>query len=293
MHNLPKVRGQYRFNAHITNWFDVGGKAEILFKPEDIDDLAFFLKNKSPIIATTIIGAGSNIIVKDKGIKGVVIRLGKGFNNIEINGDNAIKAYGACLCANVANFARDNGLAGLEFLSGIPGSLGGAIAMNAGCYNSDISQILVSATAMDQNGNIVELARKDFDFAYRSNNLASKYIFISAVFSVKKSSFEDVSIVMQKFQKSREETQPIRAKTGGSTFKNPKNSTKKAWELIDQAGLRGFSVNDAEISSKHCNFLINKNNASAEDLINLINIIKKKVKDCSGVDLEEEIKILE
>lgn len=293
MYNLPKVRGQYRFNTYITNWFDVGGKVEILFKPADIEDLAFFLKKKSSLIPVTIIGAGSNIIIKDKGIKGVVIRLGRGFNNIELNNHTSIKAFGACLCSNIANFARDNGLTGLEFLSGIPGSLGGAIAMNAGCYNNDISQILISATAIDQNGNIIELEKKDFNFEYRSNNLASKYIFTSAILSAKKSSYEEVSATMQNFQKKREETQPIRAKTGGSTFKNPKNSTKKAWQLIDEVGLRGFSIGEAEISSKHCNFLINKNNASAEDLINLINLIKNRVKEHSGIDLEEEIKILE
>lgn len=291
---LPKVRGQYRQNAALKNWFDVGGNAEILYKPADIADLEFFLKNISKEIPVTILGAASNVIIRDGGIEGVVIRLGAEFAKVEI-ADDKIIVGAAALCGNVATHSKINALAGLEFLSGIPGSVGGAIAMNGGCYGSDISKILISATALDYQGNLHQLKNSDFNFYYRGNKIASDFIFVSAVFKGQKSTVEEVAKKIEEFNKQREAAQPIRAKTGGSTFKNPfpeEPAKKKAWQYIDEVGFRGKKINDAEFSNKHCNFMINTNKARAKDLIDLALNAQKAVKDQSGQMLQLEIKIL-
>jgi UDP-N-acetylmuramate dehydrogenase len=286
---LPKVRGIYRQNAELKNWFNVGGRAEILFRPFDIEDLQVFLKNCPKKIPVNILGAASNVIISDKGVKGVVIRLGGNFAKIS-HESNLITSGAAALCGNVAIYSKNNALANCEFLSGIPGSVGGAIAMNAGCYGSDISQILVSAKALDFDGNLFELKNSDFDFFYRGNKIAKNFIFIEALFKVQKSSLEIVAKKISDLNQQREKTQPIRAKTGGSTFKNPQNL--KAWQLIDEAGCRGIFEEGAQISQKHCNFMINTGKASAQNLIDLGNKVKNLVKEKSGVDLEWEIKIL-
>ena len=290
---LPKVRGEYRENATLKNWFDVGGKAEILFKPADIKDLQDFLKSCSAEIPITILGAASNVIIRDGGIDGVVIRLGGEFAKISTQ-DEFITAGAAALCGNVALYSRNAALGGLEFLTGIPGSIGGAVAMNAGCYGSDMSQILVMARALDYQGNMHELKNEDFEFYYRGNKIATKFIFVEVVMKGLKSSVEEVSQKISEFNKKREESQPIRAKTGGSTFKNPviTTSTQKAWQLIDAAGYRGAMVGDAQISEKHCNFMINTGKAKALDLIELGTNAKKAVKEKTGVELEWEIKII-
>ncbi|MBL6665326.1 MAG: UDP-N-acetylmuramate dehydrogenase, partial [Rickettsiales bacterium] len=271
--------------------FDVGGSAEILCKPKDINDLSHFLKNCPKDIPINILGIGSNVIIDDNGVKGVVIRLGKEFSNISLS-KNKITAGSGSLCANIANYCASQGLANLEFLSGIPGSIGGAIAMNAGCYDSDISQILESVKAVDYNGNIVNIPRSEISFSYRKNNLANSYVFTEATFIGKKSTPQIVKGKIQDLQKNRQESQPIRAKTGGSTFKNPSNSSKKAWQLIDEAGYRGKIKGGAQISQKHCNFLINIDNAKAQDLIKLGQEAKDKVKKETGIELEWEIKII-
>lgn len=288
---LPKVSGVYRKDAALKTWFDVGGNAQILFKPKDLQDLSHFLKNCSKDIPINILGIGSNVIIHDDGVKGVVIRLGKEFANITSSQNKIIAGAGA-LCANVANYSASQGLGNLEFLSGIPGSIGGAIAMNAGCYGSDISQILESVVAIDYEGNIIEIPKSDFLFSYRHNNLAKKYIFIGATFISQKSDPKIVQEKIQILQKNRQDSQPIRAKTGGSTFKNPTNTEKKAWQLIDEAGYRGKTKGGAQISEKHCNFLINNSNAKAQDLIDLGQEAKDKVKDKTGIELEWEIKII-
>lgn len=288
---LPKVRGVYRPNAKLKSWFDVGGNAEILFKPHDISDLSYFLKNCPKEIPITILGIASNVIIHDDGVKGVVIRLGKEFSKITIN-DNIISAGAGALCANVANYSAQNGLANLEFLSGIPGSIGGAIAMNAGCYGGDIANSIKSTTAISYDGEIIEIPRQDINFSYRHNDLAQKYVFVGANFIGQKS---DPKIVMQKIsdlQQQRQQAQPIRAKTGGSTFKNPQHTDKKAWQLIDEIGYRGKEKGGAKISDKHCNFLINFNKASAQDLIDLGQEAKDKVKAQTNIDLKWEIKII-
>lgn len=294
INKLPKISGQYRQNYVLKNWFDVGGKVEILFKPKNLEDLCYFLKNVDQDIKINIFGAGSNVIVDDKGLSGVVIKFGRGFSDISRD-DNVITAGSAVLCGNLAQFCKNEAYSGLEFFSGIPGSVGGAVAMNAGCYGDDVSKKLISALAVDYQGNIHHLKREDFNFSYRKNNLSQELIFVEASFKLEKSEIDIVAKKIEKFSLSREESQPIRAKTGGSTFKNPYPedlSKKKAWQLIDEAGCRGLEFGGAKFSEKHCNFMINFNNASAQDLIKLGNIVKNKVKEKSGIELEWEIKIL-
>jgi UDP-N-acetylmuramate dehydrogenase len=287
---LPKVRGVYRENVELKTWFDVGGKAEILFRPADILDLQHFLQNCPKEIPINILGAASNVIIRDEGVKGVVIRLGGEFAKTSSNGE-FIKVGAATLCGNVALFSKNEAIANLEFLSGIPGSIGGAIAMNGGCYGSDMSQILVSAKAIDFNGNLHELKNSDFGFYYRGNKISQNFIFVETLLKGKKSTTEAVAIKISELNQQREKSQPIRAKTGGSTFKNPEGD-KKAWQLIDEAGGRGMKNGDAQISEKHCNFMINQNNATAKELIDLGNKIKKMAKENSGVELQWEIKII-
>jgi UDP-N-acetylmuramate dehydrogenase len=286
---LPKVRGAYRENVELKSWFDVGGKAEILFRPADIDDLQDFLKNCPKEIPINILGAASNVIVRDEGVKGVVIRLSGEFAKIAQELEN-IRAGAAALCGNVALFSRNAALDKMEFLTGIPGSIGGAIAMNGGCYGSDMSQILISAKALDFDGNLIELKNSDFGFYYRGNKISKNFIFVEALLKGEKSTTEIISKKITELNQQRELSQPIRAKTGGSTFKNPQNNS--AWKLIDEAGCRGMIEGDAQISEKHCNFMINRGKASANNLIDLGNKVKKLVKEKSGIDLEWEIKIL-
>jgi len=286
---LPKVRGAYRENVELKSWFDVGGKAEILFRPSDIADLQDFLKNCPKEIPINILGAASNVIVRDEGVKGVVIRLSGEFAKITQEEEN-IRAGAAALCGNVALFSRNAALDKIEFLTGIPGSIGGAIAMNGGCYGSDMSQILISAKALDFDGNLIELKNSDFGFYYRGNKISKNFIFVEALLKCEKSTAEIVSKKITELNQQREQAQPIRAKTGGSTFKNPQNNS--AWKLIDEAGCRGMIEGDAQISEKHCNFMINRGKASANNLIDLGNKVKKLVKEKSGIDLEWEIKIL-
>lgn len=288
-YNLPKIQGKYKFNTRLKTWFDVGGNCEVIFAPANLEDLQFFLKNIDSTIPLTIVGACSNVIVSDEGIKGVVIKLPAEFAKISHERD-VITAGAANLCGNVALYSKTCGLSGLEFFSGVPGSVGGAIAMNAGCYGGDVAQKLISARALDFSGNIFELKNSDFEFFYRGSKISKNFIFIEASFQLEKSSVEEVGKKIFELSKQRENAQPIRAKTGGSTFKNPPE--KKAWELIDTAGARGKIIGDAQISEKHCNFMINRGKATATDLINLGNEVKRLVKEKHGVNLEWEIKVL-
>ncbi len=286
---LPKVRGVYRVNAQLKNWFGVGGNAEILFRPCDIEDLQNFLKNCPKQIPINILGAASNVIICDEGIKGVVIKLGGEFAKIS-HEKEFIKVGAATLCGNVALYCKNVALTNCEFLNGIPGSIGGAIAMNAGCYGLDMSQILVNAKAMDFDGNLIELKNSDFGFFYRGSKISKNFIFVEVVLKTEKSTAEIVAKKIFEFNQQRENAQPIRAKTGGSTFKNPENL--KAWQLIDEAGCRGLIEGDAQISQKHCNFMINRGVASAQNLIDLGTKVKNLVYQKTGVNLEWEIKIL-
>ncbi|MDB2415163.1 UDP-N-acetylmuramate dehydrogenase [Rickettsiales bacterium] len=291
LQRLPKVKGSYRPNADLskTNWFRVGGQADILFRPSDEKDLSHFLKNKPDDIPVTILGVGSNLLVRDGGIEGVVIKLGRGFAEISCANEE-VHAGSSALSFNVSMVSADAGLSGLEFLSGIPGTIGGALAMNAGAYGSDVSSILLYANAVDEQGIIHKLSVDDIGYVYRGNTLPDGMIFTKAVFKGKKGSTEEIKQRIDKICEEREETQPIKSSTSGSTFKNPDGY--KAWKLIDEAGCRGLKIGGAQVSEKHCNFLINTGDASAADIENLVEEVRKKVKENSGIELRLEIKII-
>jgi len=288
---LPNVRGRLRANEPLAKytWFRVGGAAEVFFEPADVDDLADFLKACPQDIDLTVIGGTSNILVRDGGIPGVVIRLGKGFAGINVVGDQ-IHAGAAAADVNIARKARDAGIGGLEFLIGIPGVLGGALRMNAGAYEREIKDVFVSAEALTRSGDPVQYMHADMEFSYRHSGVPDDVIFISAVLQ---STFEDTEIVAERMadiQSAREETQPVRTRTGGSTFANPDGH--RAWQLVDAAGCRGLRVGDAMVSEQHCNFLINVGNATATELEGLGEEVRRRVFENSGIELRWEIRRL-
>jgi UDP-N-acetylmuramate dehydrogenase len=286
---LPPVRGTYTHGAALSElvWFRTGGPAEVLFRPADIEDLATFLAARPDDLRISVIGVGSNLLVRDGGIPGVVIRLPAAFGKVEANGIR-IRAGAAALDANVARAAADAGIAGLEFLRGVPGTIGGALKMNAGCYGREIADIFVEATALDGRGNKITLTPADMAFVYRKTGARDELIFVEAVFEGTLDQPAAIRARMDALVAQREATQPIRAKTGGSTFKNPQGA--KAWELIDRAGCRGLRHGDAQVSEKHCNFLINLGEAKAADIEALGEEVRAKVKAQSGIALEWEIK---
>ncbi|TNE40851.1 MAG: UDP-N-acetylmuramate dehydrogenase [Alphaproteobacteria bacterium] len=265
MQRMPEVRGRVRENVRLDKitWFQVGGPADILFKPEDEDDLALFLSGLPYDIPVFAIGVGSNLLVRDAGIRGVVLRLGRHFAKMSVEND-CITVGAGSLDGNVARFAADAGLEGAEFLSGIPGSIGGALRMNAGAYGADISDIFLSAVAYDRMGERHELTLKDMGFAYRHSDIPKDWIFTQATFRLHPGDTQEILGRMADISRNREESQPVRSRTGGSTFANPPG--EKAWELIDRVGGRGLTIGDAMVSDKHCNFLINKGSATAADL---------------------------
>ena len=290
--NLPKIKGKYRKKADVGKmcWFKTSGIAEVLFIPQDIEDLEYFLLNKSNDLPIYVMGAGSNLLIRDGGINGVIIRLGAGFNYIQ-HEDNNIVAGSACLDLNVANYAAKNSITGLEFLAGIPGSIGGALAMNAGAYNNDISSILIEAKAINiLSGEIKTFQNQEIGYYYRGKRLSDDWLFYEAKLRGKKGNKTEILNTIANIQKQRSSAQPIKSRTGGSTFKNPINY--KAWELIDQCGLRGMKRGDAKFSELHCNFLVNEGNAKASDIEFLIKLAKQRVKEKFSIDLEEEIKIM-
>jgi len=282
-------------NVSLSNysWFNLGGNAEYLYKAKDKNQLIEFLKEaRNKNLKTTIIGAGSNILFRDKGVKGAVVKLGKDFSFIKLVNKNILEVGAATLDRKVANFAKDNNLSNLEFLSCIPGSIGGAITMNSGCYDNDISKVLLSIKAINKNElSEIEIKKEDIKFLYRGNNLSDDLIFISA--KLKGSINKKDTIEKKQFDLiSRKKTsQPSQIKTCGSTFKNL-SKEKKAWMLIKEAGCDDFKEGDAMISKKHCNFFVNNGNAKSLDIENLINKVKKKVFEKTGVNLELEIKII-
>ena len=286
---LPPVRGSYAYGAALKDlvWFRAGGAAEILFRPADADDLATFLAAKPDDLRITVIGVGSNLLVRDGGIPGVTVRLSAGFGKIEALGSR-VRAGAAALDAAVARTAADAGIAGLEFLRGVPGTVGGALRMNAGCYGREIKDIFVEASALDSRGNRVRLAASDMDFVYRKAQVRDELIFVEALFEGTVDKPEAIRARMEELNASREASQPIRARTGGSTFKNPPG--QKAWALIDQAGCRGLRLGDAQVSEKHTNFLINLGEAKAADIEALGEEVRKRVRAKSGIELEWEIK---
>lgn len=287
---LPSVRGPLLENAILKDfvWFRAGGPAELLFRPADEGDLQTFLAQKPLEMPVTVIGVGSNLLVRDGGLKGAVVRLPARFGKIEVEG-RRVRAGAAALDAAVARAAADAGLGGLEFLRGIPGTIGGALRMNAGCYGREIKDVFVEAAAIDENGRRIVLTRNDISFSYRSCSASDRLIFTEAILEGTPDSPDAVRARMEALVAQRESTQPIRAKTGGSTFKNPPGA-RKAWQLIEEAGCRGLSRGDAQVSEKHCNFLINTGEATASDLETLGEEVRACVRACSGVVLEWEIK---
>lgn len=282
--------GQIRENADLskTNWFQVGGHTKYLFKPNSTNDLSVFLQQNDLKYDILPLGVGSNVIIRDKGFDGVVIKLGRKFTNIDID-KNFVKIGCGALDYNVAQFLASKGLSGIEFYAGIPGAIGGAVAMNAGAYGAETSEFLIKCEAVRvSDGKKFILTNKEFRFVYRGNSLSEHFIFTTAEFKLYNKSPEKIHQKITEISLNRERTQPIRSKTGGSTFKNPPGY--KAWQLIDQCGLRGFSIGGAKISEKHCNFMINTGNATATDLENLGEHIIKTVYQKTGIKLEWEIK---
>lgn len=286
---LPPVRGTYQFGAALKDlvWLRAGGPAEVLYRPADADDLADFLAHRPQSTPVTVIGVGSNLLVRDGGIPGVVIRLPAAFGKVEVNGLR-LTAGAAALDAAVARKAADAGIAGLEFLRGVPGTIGGALRMNAGCYGSEIKDVLVEAVAIDGTGARHVLKPADMGFEYRRSNLPDDFIFVAAVFEGAKDAPAAVRARMEELLARREQSQPIKSKTGGSTFKNPPGA--KAWQLIEAAGCRGLSKGAAQVSAMHCNFLINLGAASAAEIEALGEEVRARVKEKSGIELEWEIK---
>ncbi|OUS13581.1 UDP-N-acetylenolpyruvoylglucosamine reductase [Rhodospirillales bacterium 47_12_T64] len=289
IHRLPEVRGSYKADARLgkVTWFRVGGPTDVLFTPADQEDLVTFIKNKPADIPVMVIGVGSNLLVRDGGVAGVVIRLGPAFSKVEIL-DGQIISGAATLDVKVAKTALKASLTGLEFLCGVPGTIGGALRMNAGAYGRETQDILLWTEVMDPQGNIHRLTPDQLGYAYRHCSLDKAWIFLSACFQGEPGDSGKIATRMKEIQDARGSTQPIKSRTGGSTFKNPDGN--KAWQLIDKAGCRGLNIGDAQVSEQHCNFLINTDKASASDLENLGEEVRRRVKDTSGIELHWEIK---
>ncbi|MCX7310914.1 MAG: UDP-N-acetylmuramate dehydrogenase [Hyphomicrobiales bacterium] len=285
----PQLRGRLLPNQSLAEltWFRVGGPAQVLFMPEDEADLAYVLGLLPADIAVTVIGLGSNLIVRDGGIPGVVVRLGRGFSEISVDGVRVV-AGAAVPDVRVARAAQEAGVAGLAFMRGIPGAVGGALRMNGGAYQGETKDILVEARAVDRKGRIHTLSNADMYYTYRHCGAPEDYIFTQAVFVGTPGDPAAIAAAMDKITESREATQPIKSRTGGSTFKNPPD--RKAWQLVDAAGCRGLIVGGAQVSELHCNFLINLGNATASDIETLGETVRTRVKENSGVELEWEIK---
>ncbi|MBU6472163.1 MAG: UDP-N-acetylmuramate dehydrogenase [Alphaproteobacteria bacterium] len=286
---LPPVRGTYTENAPLKDlvWFRAGVNAEILFRPADVEDLATFLYARPQWLRVTVIGVGSNLLVRDGGIPGVVVRLPASFGKVSVEGSR-LRAGAAALDAAVARAAADAGIKGLEFLRGVPGTIGGALRMNAGCYGSEMKDVLVQAVALDAQGRRHVLSPADMGFSYRHSAVPEDFIFVEGLLEGTPGEPAAVRARMEELVAQREASQPIRAKTGGSTFKNPEG--RKAWQLIDEAGCRGLRHGGAQVSELHCNFLINTGEATAADLEALGEEVRARVKAKSGVALEWEIK---
>jgi UDP-N-acetylmuramate dehydrogenase len=287
---LPKVRGTYQPRAMLKDltWFRAGGPADVLYWPADADDLATFLRRTPSDIPITVVGVGSNLLVRDGGIEGVVIRLGRGFAQIKAEQTHRVRAGAAALDVAVAKGALDAGLSGLEFMRGIPGTVGGGLRMNAGAYGREFKDALVEAIALDRHGERVTFSNAQMGFTYRHSSAPEDVFFVEAVFQGAPEERAVIEARMNEITEARSATQPIKSRTGGSTFKNPPGH--KAWQLIDQAGCRGLRRGDAEVSTLHCNFLINHGAATGDQIEDLGEEVRAKVKANSGVELEWEIK---
>jgi UDP-N-acetylmuramate dehydrogenase len=286
---MPELRGHLLANQSLEEltWFRVGGPAQVFFMPRDENDLAYFLQNLAVEIPVTVIGAGSNLIVRDGGVPGVVIRLGRGFNEIKVEGSNRIAAGTAMLDVMVARAAQAAGIAGLAFFSGIPGSIGGALRMNGGAYGGETKDVLIEARGTDRRGATRSYSNADMGFSYRHCGVPDDVIFTAALFQGRAGDPEAIAAEMAEIKGKREKSQP-RNRTGGSTFKNPEGLS--AWKLVDEAGCRGLRVGQAQVSELHSNFLISRDGASAADIETLGETVRARVKAHSGIELEWEIK---
>jgi UDP-N-acetylmuramate dehydrogenase len=287
--DLPALRGQVEAGGSLADfiWFRTGGPAEWLARPADIDDLSSFLAALPPEMPVFPIGVGSNLIVRDGGVPGVTIRLPKAFAKVKVEPGNRVRAGAAAMGITIASAARDAGIAGLEFLRGIPGTAGGAVRMNAGAYGRDVSDILIEATLVLRDGRIETWPAARFGYSYRHSELPAGAVVVEAVFQGTPGDPNAIGAEMDRIAAEREASQPLRSRTGGSTFKNPDGD--KAWRLVDEAGCRGLRIGDAQVSEKHTNFLLNLGNASSADIEALGEDVRRRVKERSGVTLEWEI----
>ena len=285
---LPQVRGRYEPDGAIARytWFRVGGPAEVLFRPADVADLANFLGDKPDDVPVTILGAGSNLLIRDGGVAGVVIRLGRPFSKVHCDG-TTLQAGAMALDYNVAKVARDASVAGFEFMAGIPGTVGGGLRMNAGAYGREFKDVVREATALTRHGETRVLTPEDWGPSYRGSAVPCDWIFVGCTMDGVWGNPNEIAKAMELVQESREETQPIRTRTGGSTFKNPNGH--KAWELVDKAGCRGLQLGGAQVSEKHCNFLVNTGSATAADIEGLGEEVRRRVRECSGIELVWEL----
>jgi len=276
------------------NWFNIGGKTKLFFKADTLNDLISFIKRINKEEKIFVLGAGSNTLFTDGGYDGVVIKLSKNFNNISKLSDEVIIAGSSVTDKRLSEFAMENNLTGFEFLSCIPGTVGGGIKMNAGCFQNEFKDIIISVQALNRDGQIITIPSSKIEFDYRKNNLSKDLIFLSASFKGKKGNKDDIKLLMKKYKFQKESTQPTKIKTSGSTFKNPiKQTNKKVWELIKESVSLDTSFGDAAISDKHSNFFINRGNASFNEMKNLIKYVSKKVYENTGIKIETEIEIVE
>ena len=289
------IKGKLNFNYDLkkSNWFNIGGKTKAYFKPDSLNELVVFLKkfgNKGKILT---LGAGSNVLINDKTFDGVIIKLGKNFSNISVLPNRTIIAGSATTDKKLSEFALENSIGGLEFLACIPGTVGGGLRMNSGCFEKEFKDVLLSVQAIDKNGRVLTIPSSKIKFGYRENDLDKDLIFLSASFSGEFKEKQKIEKFMKTLKEKKNETQPTKIKTGGSTFKNPISQTnQKVWELIKKSVPIDTKFGDAEISDKHCNFFVNRNNASFDDMKKLINFVKEKVKLKTGIKLETEVEII-
>ena len=289
------IKGKLNFNYDLkkSNWFNIGGKTKAYFKPDSLNELVVFLKkfgNKEKILT---LGAGSNVLINDKTFDGVIIKLGKNFSNISVLPNRTIIAGSATTDKKLSEFALENSIGGLEFLACIPGSVGGGLRMNSGCFKKEFKDVLLSVQAIDKNGQVLTIPSSKIKFGYRENDLDKDLIFLSASFKGEFKEKKKIEKFMKTLKEKKNETQPTKIKTGGSTFKNPIDQTnQKVWELIKKSVPINTKFGDAEISDKHCNFFVNRNNASFDDMQKLINFVKEKVKLKTGIKLETEVEII-
>ena len=286
-----RISGKIQFHENLSkySWFNLGGPAKVIFKPMNLNELSIFLKNIKEFDKIKVLGAGSNTLIRDGGFNGIIIKLGKSFSHLSLLNKNTVIAGASALDKNVSNFAFENSLTGFEFLYCIPGTIGGGVRMNSGCYGEDIEKILVSVQVMDFQGKMKVIYSSDIKFSYRGCNLGNNLIFVSATFKGKSDNKLNIQKKINNLIKRKNEEQPTKIKTCGSTFKNPENS--KAWKLIKDSGCGGMEVGDAYISEKHCNFFVNKGKATSKDLEELIYEVKSKVFNKTGINLELELQI--